>query len=278
MKTKNEQKGITLVALVITIIILLILAGISIASLTQTGLFEKTKDAKQKSENAQAEENATLENYMAQIDEITGGKKTDSEQSTYTAYNVGDTVALKSNSNEQFYVLEASDTNTDTVKLITKYNLNTAGTAQAPNAKYGDTACAFSADGGFSANEDLNENATVLKDTTSAVYKANKYAKTCGATKGRLLTKEEVDALKSKINNEEDSDGKIAKMLWGQENTQSDGKYLYYWLGSAYDDNNASRVWGVVGSIASFNGGSSYSYGSSFGVRPVIEISKSLIQ
>ena len=46
MKNKNNQKGITLIALVITIIILLILAGISIAALTNTGLFEKAKDAK----------------------------------------------------------------------------------------------------------------------------------------------------------------------------------------------------------------------------------------
>ena len=35
MKYANEQKGITLIALVITIVILLILAGISIASLTE---------------------------------------------------------------------------------------------------------------------------------------------------------------------------------------------------------------------------------------------------
>ena len=46
----NNQKGITLVALVITIIILLILAGISILSLTDNGLFEKTEEAKEKSE------------------------------------------------------------------------------------------------------------------------------------------------------------------------------------------------------------------------------------
>ncbi len=39
LKTKN--RGITLVALVITIIILLILAGISISSLTGSGLFQK---------------------------------------------------------------------------------------------------------------------------------------------------------------------------------------------------------------------------------------------
>ena len=39
----KNQKGITLVALVITIIILLILAGISIASLTQRNLFDTAK-------------------------------------------------------------------------------------------------------------------------------------------------------------------------------------------------------------------------------------------
>ena len=36
---KNKQKGITLIALVITIIVLLILAGVSISSLTGSGLF-----------------------------------------------------------------------------------------------------------------------------------------------------------------------------------------------------------------------------------------------
>ena len=52
-KRYKSTKGITLVALVITIIILLILAGISISTLTNTGIFEKAKEAKQKSENAQ---------------------------------------------------------------------------------------------------------------------------------------------------------------------------------------------------------------------------------
>lgn len=49
----KNTKGITIVALVITIVILLILAGISIQSITNTGLFEKAKEAKQKSENAE---------------------------------------------------------------------------------------------------------------------------------------------------------------------------------------------------------------------------------
>ena len=62
-KMKNREKAITLVALVITIIILLILAGITINSLTESGLFENTKLAKEKYENAEKLENATLGQY-----------------------------------------------------------------------------------------------------------------------------------------------------------------------------------------------------------------------
>ena len=52
MKKQNEQKGITLVALVITIIILLILASITISNLTNSGLFVKAKLAKEQTEIA----------------------------------------------------------------------------------------------------------------------------------------------------------------------------------------------------------------------------------
>ncbi len=63
MRKTNKQSGITLVALVITIIILLILAGIAISSLTQTGLFSKAQEAKQKTEEKAEEENTTLNEY-----------------------------------------------------------------------------------------------------------------------------------------------------------------------------------------------------------------------
>ena len=64
---KNKNKGITLVALVITIIILLILAGISISALTNTGIFQKAKDAKQKSANAELDQNTKLDSYEEEI-------------------------------------------------------------------------------------------------------------------------------------------------------------------------------------------------------------------
>ena len=63
----RKNTGITLAVLVITIVILLILAGISISTLTNTGIFQKSKDAKQKSENTQKEEESFLSEYEKEI-------------------------------------------------------------------------------------------------------------------------------------------------------------------------------------------------------------------
>lgn len=57
---KQKNSGITLVALVITIIILLILAGISISTLTNTGIFQKAKEAKENNRIASIEEQINL--------------------------------------------------------------------------------------------------------------------------------------------------------------------------------------------------------------------------
>ena len=75
-RQKKNESGITLVALVITIVILLILAGIAIATLTQTGLFENAKQAKNAMENAQNTENNTLGEYSEKIDEVIGSRET----------------------------------------------------------------------------------------------------------------------------------------------------------------------------------------------------------
>ena len=70
----NSQRGITLVALIVTIIILLILAGISISALTQTGLFSRAKQAEQKSKEAQEQENAYLGDYENELNKYISGK------------------------------------------------------------------------------------------------------------------------------------------------------------------------------------------------------------
>ena len=74
---RNMNKGITLVALVITIVILLILAGISISTLTNTGIFQKSKDAKSASENAQKEEEETLNGYEEKLNKYMPQELTD---------------------------------------------------------------------------------------------------------------------------------------------------------------------------------------------------------
>ena len=72
MKDKNI-KGITLVALVITIVILLILAGISIQAITNTGLFANAKKAKEKSIEGQLKEEISLAIQSIQTEEIYKG-------------------------------------------------------------------------------------------------------------------------------------------------------------------------------------------------------------
>jgi len=89
---RKENKGITLVALVITIIILLILATISIQSLTNTGLFEKAKEAKEKTKNATENQAKTLNEYEDELNKYVSG--TTSTQKLANKVKVGDYVTF----------------------------------------------------------------------------------------------------------------------------------------------------------------------------------------
>ena len=63
----GRKQGITLIALVITIIILLILAGITISALTNQGLLKNAKEATNRTENAQKEEQELLNQYEDEL-------------------------------------------------------------------------------------------------------------------------------------------------------------------------------------------------------------------
>ena len=68
MKKRTNNKGITLIALVITIITLLILAGVSIAMLTgDNGILTQAQNAKNKTEEAEEKERIQLAVYDAQL-------------------------------------------------------------------------------------------------------------------------------------------------------------------------------------------------------------------
>ena len=70
---RRKEKGITLIALIITIIILLILAGVSIAMLTgNNGILTQAQKAKTETEQAQVDEENTLANYESYLNSYSG--------------------------------------------------------------------------------------------------------------------------------------------------------------------------------------------------------------
>ncbi len=81
-KLKRKSKGITLIALVITIIVLLILAGVSIATLTgENGILTRAREATEKTEEATEEEQRKL----AMLEAATNTKNTTFEGITIPA-------------------------------------------------------------------------------------------------------------------------------------------------------------------------------------------------
>ena len=180
-------------------------------------------------------------------------------------HEIGDEVTV---GGEQFYVLEW-DNNCDTVNLISKYNLNKAGTAQ-QNAAYGTTACTFSSTNYWSSSftsSPFNLNDFIGYTATDAIGKAKSYGRSKGAVSSRLLSYEEANALSVKI----DSNTKIDAMYRGTANTANG--YLYYWLGSAFSTNDVWLVFGDDGILVDYG----FSCSSAIGVRPVITVLKSKI-
>ena len=91
----KSAKGITLVVLVITIIILLILATISIQKLTNTGLFAKAKETRDKTANAEENQARTLNEYEDELNKyISGDIKTTVKK---VANNIGSVLSTTDN-------------------------------------------------------------------------------------------------------------------------------------------------------------------------------------
>ena len=74
MKERRRQEGITLVALVITVIVLIILAGVTLSTLVgDNGIITKAQEAKQNMANAVAEEDKLIQNLLNEIKGIEAG-------------------------------------------------------------------------------------------------------------------------------------------------------------------------------------------------------------
>ena len=93
-KRIQENKGITLIALVVTIVVLIILATVSInAVLGQNGIIGKAKQAKEMYSNSQAAEDAVMKELLDQMEENT--KNIDPE----TGWNLDKVNKVKSEDN-----------------------------------------------------------------------------------------------------------------------------------------------------------------------------------
>ena len=300
MKNKITNKsGITLIALVITIIVLLILAGVSITMITsQDGILGKATSAKETQEEATEVEKVKLAVQASMINEngtvdkaelndelskigygpvsdlpadieINGEKYTITNNGEVEprTLKVGDEVAYQG---EDFYVIGFSTDKTKVI-LLAKYNLKADGSSQDTEGNINE--CAFSSTNywkdvsGITYPDasgkypDLNDETKYPKgDATSIVTTARKYGESLGTT-GRLMTYEEANTLKT-TNSE---------ILYGNK----DGKILSYWLGSVY---NSGNVWSV-NSTSSSLAATIFALGNQGGgIRPVIEVSISSIK
>ena len=71
MRKHKNEKGITLIALTITVIVILILAGVTIATLTgENGILNRAVEAKEKTEDAQRKEESDLDYMDKYIDKV----------------------------------------------------------------------------------------------------------------------------------------------------------------------------------------------------------------
>ena len=146
MKEKSlgiREKGITLIALVITIIVLLILAGVSIAMLTgENGILTQAKNAKSETEAAAEDEAQKLQQIEDKMNEKIDPSSSKDFVTTWRV-NAGDSLMLpisKSEGDNNFTVDWGDGSPVETVNseegALTDYPRHTYGTT-------GDYAIAF---------------------------------------------------------------------------------------------------------------------------------------
>ena len=116
----TNNKGITLIALVITIIVLLILAGVSIAMLTgQNGILNQATNAKTETAKAEAIERINMELSALQASVLGSTTK-----STFTESEIAQ---VRTNLGDGYTVTPASgDSNTVTISTTKSTEVTTA--------------------------------------------------------------------------------------------------------------------------------------------------------
>ena len=279
MKT---QKGITLIALIITIIVMLILVGVSVSVALNTGLF-KTAQGAAKNTQLASEEETELSNGTISIeglkedinidDYVASLKGEDGESAQWELttdadkngeISVGDllTPTVEGLENEKFYVIADDGT---ALTLLAKRNVNASESVNAQSSADNRVA--------FDDNSNVYNGSTIQGLVNAYVGKLTELGldledvevaedgNPVAGVKGRLMWYEETqDTTFRKATN-------YSEILYGPSTAR-----ISYWLGTP-NEYSTFRAWSVYGSDAGLGYGNVSDRG--FGLRPVIKILKS---
>ena len=269
---KQNERGITLIALIITIIVMLILVVVSVTVALKGNLFGTAKTATEDTELRRDEELAisggqvtiggktynSIEEYVGTQSNGVGEKVTIEPKKEN--YEIGEKVTL---GGENFLVI-ADDT--EKVTLLAKYKLNESGTAQT-NSGMDYTHCVFSSTNYWS-NEteypvDLNTY-PIPEGVTSVITIAKEYGAAKGGV-GRLLTSGEAYTLENNY----------FRVLAGADALEGYGPDENgTWIASASNEDEIMAYKSIPLRVGEFSYNTDH---HAVGIRPVVEISKSNI-
>ena len=177
MKKIANNRGITLIALIVTIIVLLILAGISVSMLTgQNGILNRAAEAKEKTVVAQKDEEKTLQGYEDIMAQYTGSLPLREETKPYFpnstfSYKEGNlsTGLVIKDSNDNEYVWVEVPT---TIYSDSKYNTNGTPSSADDWEKIRDCLKAYTSDYSDSDYKDTNTDGTTYSDDYKNMLKS----------------------------------------------------------------------------------------------------------
>ena len=304
-KLKNE-KGITLVALVITIIVLLILAGVTLSMVMgESGIFGKANSAKEKTQLSNAEETIKLAVLENQVKSVSGDaaltndqlKEEIAKKLTEQGYTVSGSIVTyygeKTIDIENYLEKELAPTITWT--WADTDNSGTKNVGDVVTDSTGEKFYIISTEGDKYAllaekNIDITTMAQSDSENTIAFSSTDYWSSIEGITYPYNLNNTETStdtdaiAIAKAYGTAKGGEGRLmtyeeanelkdtnSEMIYGTNTTAG---YLNFWLGSA---SSSRSVWSVYGNFSSLVS-NRFHYASICGVRPVIEISKDLIK
>lgn len=194
-RIKQEEKGITLIALIVTIIIMLILAGISIKlAIDNNGVIENAKEAKNQYEQAQTEDDSKLSDLASimknQLDANRGNNSnSNAGASTVTVSGFEATTLIDSPTDTcNFSVTTKKSNPQEKLKFTYKFYTGTSIPLDTSNLKYCENTDLI--------DETNDEKSSVTIAASSLIKKGSRFLVKCIITDTNGIEKTNVNLVK----------------------------------------------------------------------------------